>query len=196
MVDVVEVSADVGLVEMPHFLADQPGNQITRLNRFTCVTARTSLGLRLAHVVTSMSPRLDSRWSGSFPLPGRESHPLEAPGLPWRTEVALDVSLYDVRHRTTTYRATDGAERVVRAEARPEAVGTREKILLAIAVSTVTVAFGRSCLPEPGSRSVDRFRSPSGYRPSAAAERGSGDSRGDGGALGCSAICSARTPGT
>jgi hypothetical protein len=33
-----------------------------------------------------MSPRLDSRWGGSFPLPGRESHPLEAPGLAWRTE--------------------------------------------------------------------------------------------------------------
>jgi len=58
------------------------------VNRFTCVTAWTSLGLRLAHVVTSMSPRLDSRWGGSFPLPGREFHPLEAPGLAWRTEVA------------------------------------------------------------------------------------------------------------
>jgi hypothetical protein len=95
MVDVVEVSADVGLVEMPHFLADQPGNQITRLNRFTCVTARTSLGLRLAHVVTSMSPRLDSRWSGSFPLPGRESHPLEAPGLSWRSEEFLEIQIDD-----------------------------------------------------------------------------------------------------
>lgn len=33
---------------------------LTRLNSFTCVTARTSLCLRLAHVVTSISPRLDS----------------------------------------------------------------------------------------------------------------------------------------
>ena len=42
---------------------------------------RASLCLRLTHVVTSMSPRLDSRWGGSFPLPGREFHPLEASGL-------------------------------------------------------------------------------------------------------------------
>src|SRR5215510_8245045 len=53
-----------------------PDDRLTRLNRFTCVTARTSLCLRLAHVVTSMRPRLDSRWGGSFPLPGRELHPL------------------------------------------------------------------------------------------------------------------------
>jgi hypothetical protein len=33
-----------------------------------------------------MSPRLDSWWSGSFSLPGREFHPLEAPGLSWRTK--------------------------------------------------------------------------------------------------------------
>src|SRR5258708_28961839 len=42
----------------------------TRLHRFTCVTARASLCLRLTHVVTSMSPRLDSRWSGSSPCRG------------------------------------------------------------------------------------------------------------------------------
>src|ERR1700694_2873790 len=42
----------------------------TRLNRFTCVTARASLCLRLTHVVASMSPRLDSRWSGSSPCRG------------------------------------------------------------------------------------------------------------------------------
>ena len=53
----------------------------TRLIRFTYVTARASLCLRLTHVVTSMSPRLDSRWGGSFPLPVREFHPLEASGL-------------------------------------------------------------------------------------------------------------------
>jgi hypothetical protein len=68
-----------------------PVDRITRLNRFTCVTARTSLCLRLAHVVASISPRLDSKWGGSFPLPGRELHPLEAPGLPWRTEKVTDV---------------------------------------------------------------------------------------------------------
>ena len=45
------------------------------------VTARALLCLRLAHVVTSMSPRLNSRWGGSLPLPGRDFHPLEASGL-------------------------------------------------------------------------------------------------------------------
>lgn len=43
---------------------------LTRLIRFTFVTARALLCLRLAHVVTSMSPRLDSRWGGSFPCRG------------------------------------------------------------------------------------------------------------------------------
>jgi hypothetical protein len=45
-----------------------------------------TLPMGAAHLVTSMSPRLDSRWGGSFPLPGRELHPLEAPGIAWRTE--------------------------------------------------------------------------------------------------------------
>src|SRR5262245_23521984 len=67
---------------LPGFRPRRPADhRLTRLNRFTCVTARPSLCLRLAHVVTSMNPRLDSRWGGSFPLPGRELHPLEAPGL-------------------------------------------------------------------------------------------------------------------
>ncbi len=38
-----------------------------------------------------MSPRLDSRWGGSSPFPGREFHPLEAPGLAWRTEEACEI---------------------------------------------------------------------------------------------------------
>src|SRR5215469_14335169 len=42
-----------------------------------------------------MSPRLDSWWSGSFPLPGREFHPLEAPGLSWRTEVGSEIKIDD-----------------------------------------------------------------------------------------------------
>jgi hypothetical protein len=60
------------------------------------VTAHPSLCLRLAHVVTSISPRLDSKWGGSFPLPGRELHPLEAPGLAWRTKVRPQVKIDDV----------------------------------------------------------------------------------------------------
>src|SRR5262249_12450883 len=71
-----------------------PDYRVTRLNRFTCVTACTSLGLRLAHVVTSMSPRLDSRWGGSFPLPGRVSHPLESARLRLALRRTLAESIY------------------------------------------------------------------------------------------------------
>jgi hypothetical protein len=78
---------------LPSFRPCRPPDGLTRLPRFTGVTARTSLGRRLAHVVASMRPRLDSRWGGSFPLPGRESHPLEAPGLSWRTEAFGDVRI-------------------------------------------------------------------------------------------------------
>src|SRR5260370_5488059 len=46
------------------------GCRLTRLDCFTCVTARPSLCLRLAHVVTSISPRLDSRWGGLAPCRG------------------------------------------------------------------------------------------------------------------------------
>jgi hypothetical protein len=41
---------------------------VTWLYRFTFVTARMSLCLRLTHIVTSMSPRLDPWWSGSLLL--------------------------------------------------------------------------------------------------------------------------------
>jgi hypothetical protein len=67
---------------LPGFRPCRPADdKVTRLNRFTCVTARSSLCLRLTHLVTSMSPRLDSRWGGSFPFPRRESHPLKASGF-------------------------------------------------------------------------------------------------------------------
>src|SRR5580704_7685329 len=51
-------------------LCRPPDECLTGLNRFTCVTAWTSLCLRLTHLVTSMSPRLDSRWGGSSPFRG------------------------------------------------------------------------------------------------------------------------------
>jgi hypothetical protein len=44
-----------------------------------------------------MSPRLDSWWSGSFSLPGREFRPLEAPGLSWRTEIRR-IGLFHPQH--------------------------------------------------------------------------------------------------
>ena len=53
---------------------------VTRLNRFTCVTAWTSLCLRLTHVVTFMSPRLDSQWGGST-LSGAGVSPAGSAGL-------------------------------------------------------------------------------------------------------------------
>src|SRR5215467_13686126 len=63
---------------------------LTRLNRFTFVTARASLCLRLVRFVAS-------RTQDSIPgeaahlLSGREFHPLEAPGLSWRAIVKIDV---------------------------------------------------------------------------------------------------------
>ncbi len=53
---------------------------VTRLNRFTCVTAWTSFCLRLTHVVAFMSPRLDSRWDGSS-LSGAGVSPAESAGF-------------------------------------------------------------------------------------------------------------------
>jgi len=41
-----------------------------------------------------MSPRLDSRWV-ALPFPGREFHPLEAPGLTWRTKVGPQIKIED-----------------------------------------------------------------------------------------------------
>jgi hypothetical protein len=84
---------------LPGFRPCRPADmELTRLNRFTCVTACSSLCLRLTHFVTSMSPRLDSRWGGSFPLPRRESHPLEASGLSWRTKETLNIQIQYEAH--------------------------------------------------------------------------------------------------
>src|SRR5215813_703925 len=97
-----------------------PVATITRLHRFTCVTARTSLCLRLAHVVASISPRLDSRWSGSFSLPGRELHPLEAPGFAWRAEERSNVQVEHPVHLLAHDPDVQGVQRVVLAAPRPE----------------------------------------------------------------------------
>ena len=82
-----------------------------------------------------MSPRLDSRWGGSFPLPGRELHPLEAPGLSWRTEVAPNVCFQDVRRRTATDRAADGVKRVVRTLSLPELDLSPEDAVMGVRVA-------------------------------------------------------------
>ena len=63
-----------------------------------CVTARTPLCLRFAHVVTSMSPMLDSKWGGSFRLPGRELAPAESArfSLAHRSHLARSASTISV----------------------------------------------------------------------------------------------------
>jgi len=62
------------------------GKYLTRLNRFTFVTARPSLCLRLVWFVTSSDPRLDSRWGGCTSCRGgnftRWRHQVY-PGAPW-----------------------------------------------------------------------------------------------------------------
>jgi hypothetical protein len=64
--------ACIGLPTMAFQVFDPVGLRtiFTRLHGFTCVTARASLCLRLTHVVAFMSPRLDSRWGGSYPCRG------------------------------------------------------------------------------------------------------------------------------
>ena len=69
-----------------------------------------------------MSPRLDSWWSGSFSLPGREFHPLEAPGLSWRTEKAPDVGVEHPVHLLPFQPHNQRIQRLVRAAARAEPV--------------------------------------------------------------------------
>src|SRR5208283_2742839 len=84
LLDPAGVSSDLllcGRLLLPsRFSTLSASGYVTRLNRFTCVTAWTSLCLRLTHVVTFMSPRLDSRWVGSS-LSGAGVSPAESAGL-------------------------------------------------------------------------------------------------------------------
>src|SRR5215471_11475926 len=76
-----------------------------------------------------MSPRLDSWWSGSFPLPGREFHPLEAPGLSWRTEKAADIGVQNVVHLLLQERVRQRIQRIVLAASRAKTIRESKKIL-------------------------------------------------------------------
>src|SRR6516164_5802577 len=76
-----------------------------------------------------MSPRLDSWWSGSFSLPGREFHPLEAPGLSWRTEKAADISVQNVVHLLLQERIRQRIQRIMLAAPRAKPIREAEKIL-------------------------------------------------------------------
>lgn len=51
-----------------------PRSIFTRLNNFTCVTARVSLCLRLVNVVTFINPRLDLWWRASPCQNGNFTH--------------------------------------------------------------------------------------------------------------------------
>src|SRR5215469_9416284 len=77
-----------------------------------------------------MSPRLDSWWSGSFSLPGREFHPLEAPGLAWRTEKAADVCVHHVVHLLLQKRIRQRVQRIMLATSRAETIGESQKVFL------------------------------------------------------------------
>src|SRR5258708_14324742 len=61
----------------------------TRLNRFTCVTAWTSLCLRLTHVVTFISPRLDPRLGFSSHFRTRTLYTQHTPASPWLPHMPL-----------------------------------------------------------------------------------------------------------
>src|SRR5215470_7342459 len=76
-----------------------------------------------------MSPRLDSWWSGSFSLPGREFHPLEAPGLAWRTEKASDVRVQNVVHLLLQKRVRQRIQRIMLAAPRAKTIGEAKKVL-------------------------------------------------------------------
>jgi len=76
-----------------------------------------------------MSPRLDSRWV-ALPFPGREFHPLEAPGLTWRTEVGGDVYLQDPARGSCADDSSHVLQRLVRPSSRSEPVRALEEILL------------------------------------------------------------------
>ena len=69
-----------------------------------------------------MSPRLDSRWGGSFPLPGRESHPLEAPGLAWRTEETTNVPMEHPVHSLPLNARRQRVQRLMRAASGPKPI--------------------------------------------------------------------------
>ena len=77
--------ASSGDLLLPSSHYDSVGLRIptfTRLHRFTCVTARSSLVPTLSSCRYLHKPKARFPVGRLFPLPGRESHPLEASGLP------------------------------------------------------------------------------------------------------------------
>src|SRR5437867_12080326 len=66
----------------------------------------------------------------AFPLPVRESHPLEAPSLAWRAEVGTDIQLKNILGRPAANHPAYLVQRVVCTSSRPEAGGAVEKVLL------------------------------------------------------------------
>ena len=65
----------------------------------------------------------------AWPLPGRELHPLEAPGFAWRTEVAFEVGIYHPGG-TPLQPLLDFPEGLLTPSPRSEAIIAREKLPL------------------------------------------------------------------
>jgi hypothetical protein len=76
--------ASCGDLLLPSSHYDSVGLRIpifTRLYRFTCVTARSSLVPTLSSCRYLHKPKAQFPVGRLFPLPGRELHPLEASGF-------------------------------------------------------------------------------------------------------------------
>src|SRR4029450_5629080 len=63
-------------------------------------------------------------------LPGRELHPLEAPGFAWRTKITLDINLQDPATSKPHHLLPQGLQHLVRGAAWAEAIRAGEKVLL------------------------------------------------------------------
>ena len=74
--------------------------------------------------------RTEAATSGSFPLPGRESHPLEAPGLSWRTEKAVDVGLHHISIPPVLQVNGQVTDRIPCPACRPVPITTSQQLLL------------------------------------------------------------------
>jgi hypothetical protein len=93
----------------------------------TISVIRLSDGFHAEACAEGMSPGLDSRWGGSFPLPGRESHPLEAPGFAWRTEVFRQIGV-DYLGVPRINRLMDLSNRIERAPPRAIPVDSNQQL--------------------------------------------------------------------
>ena len=64
-----------------------------------------------------------------FPFPGRELHPLKAPGLSWRTEKSSDVYVQHKAHLLPRERDVQRIQRLMLATSWPEPIRETPKVL-------------------------------------------------------------------